>query len=299
MHFQSTDSRQSDEGKDDASLAGAVDLKALLRKGLDSDDSGGGPKPRGDAHSQGSPPMALVARSSRDLGTNPDDDAASDGGQSAMSAQSDDGADYKRGKRYRKLIKLMDSGQTQQVQERFRSHALLTIVVLAAVHVVCFAITMSSIQTKRGGMVALGRSGQMQRYVHEERMKGVLDAHHNPTSTIADLLFASKRQVWNGNADDGSDLYTNMTVWDFSTRFVSMARSVEQNLDQWMADNVRIANTPAGQFIIKSGPDLWGATRKVLDALLYIAVNNAIWVDTIQILFLATEGVAISCVAAW
>ncbi|GLC69158.1 hypothetical protein PLESTF_000796200 [Pleodorina starrii] len=199
MHFQSTDSRQSDEGKDDASLAGAVDLKALLRKGLDSDDSGGGPKPRGDAHSQGSPPMALVARSSRDLGTNPDDDAASDGGQSAMSAQSDDGADYKRGKRYRKLIKLMDSGQTQQ--------------------------------TKRGGMVALGRSGQMQRYVHEERMKGVLDAHHNPTSTIADLLFASKRQV--------------------------------------------------------------------LDALLYIAVNNAIWVDTIQILFLATEGVAISCVAAW
>ncbi|GLC56209.1 hypothetical protein PLESTB_001080000 [Pleodorina starrii] len=338
MHFQSTDSRQSDEGKDDASLAGAVDLKALLRKGLDSDDSGGGPKPRGDAHSQGSPPMALVARSSRDLGTNPDDDAASDGGQSAMSAQSDDGADYKRGKRYRKLIKLMDSGQTQQ--------------------------------TKRGGMVALGRSGQMQRYVHEvmtdvrsldiiamnksiptlytredtpflleriskaadeiqERMKGVLDAHHNPTSTIADLLFASKRQVWNGNADDGSDLYTNMTVWDFSTRFVSMARSVEQNLDQWMADNVRIANTPAGQFIIKSGPDLWGATRKiaqsvtrlasshgskhtlllagtrlhprlqaVLDALLYIAVNNAIWVDTIQILFLATEGVAISCVAA-
>ncbi|GLC69162.1 hypothetical protein PLESTF_000796600 [Pleodorina starrii] len=129
-------------------------------------------------------------------------------------------------------------------------------------------------------------------------MKGVLDAHHNPTSTIADLLFASKRQVWNGNADDGSDLYTNMTVWDFSTRFVSMARSVEQNLDKWMADNVRIANTPAGQFIIKSGPDLWGATRKVLDALLYIAVNDAIWVDTIQILFLATEGVAISCVAA-
>ena len=46
-----------------------------------------------------------------------DDDAGSEGGQSAMSAQSSSGgAEYKRGKRFRKLVKLMDSGQAQQVR---------------------------------------------------------------------------------------------------------------------------------------------------------------------------------------
>ena len=46
-----------------------------------------------------------------------DDDAGSEGGQSAISAQSSSGgAEYKRGKRFRKLVKLMDSGQAQQVR---------------------------------------------------------------------------------------------------------------------------------------------------------------------------------------
>ncbi|EFJ45151.1 hypothetical protein VOLCADRAFT_94559 [Volvox carteri f. nagariensis] len=127
-----------------------------------------------------------------------EEDAASEGGQSAMSAQSaNGGAEYKRGKRFRKLIKLMDSSQTQQVrlgylgasdgclvgfrhvprlhavhgddtvQQRFRTHALATVAFLALVHIVCFALVVTAIQSQRSAMLNLGRSGEAQRNMHQ------------------------------------------------------------------------------------------------------------------------------------
>ncbi|KAG2423146.1 hypothetical protein HXX76_015531 [Chlamydomonas incerta] len=97
-----------------------------------------------------------------------DDDAASEGGQSAMSAQSaSGGAEYKRGKRFRKLVKLMDSGQAQQVQQRFRTHALITVALLAIIHVVCFTLVVMAIEGKRDSMLNLGRSGEAQLFMHQ------------------------------------------------------------------------------------------------------------------------------------
>lgn len=54
-----------------------------------------------------------------------------------------------------------------QVQHRYRLHSLATMLLLAAVHIVCFALTVSSVFTKRDSMLQLGRSGQAQRYMHQ------------------------------------------------------------------------------------------------------------------------------------
>jgi hypothetical protein len=95
-----------------------------------------------------------------------------------------------------------------QVQSRFRTHALLTMAGLAIVHTVCFALTVSlgvpgvwgagltckradtlqqhlpldhiafiivlqpqmiNLETKRTSMLALSRSGESQRYLHQVR----------------------------------------------------------------------------------------------------------------------------------
>ncbi|EFJ45146.1 hypothetical protein VOLCADRAFT_94549 [Volvox carteri f. nagariensis] len=402
-------SRLSDDGVKDDLPQGPVDIRALLRKGLQETETTVAAKAKPDMrepHSvDGSPP--LTTRPSRDLNGLADDDAASDGGQSALSAQSDDATDYKRGKRYRKLVKLMDSGQAQLVQQRFRTNALTTVAMLAAVHIVCFALTIYAIETKRGSMVELGRTGQAQRYMNQTitdlydvhvlifgqiitdvrsldniaknktlptlytrddakasacastcevrtipailggrfrvmnivariargadeiqaRMKDVLDKHHSRISKVHEVLFHSRRRAWKGNDVDGSDVYTNLTIWDFSTRFIAMAKQVEQHADVWLANNVSIADTEAGQFLIKSGPDFWSASRQastrpyllptpghplpvdvaaislgrlatVLDSLLYMAVGDARWVEDLQLAILTTEGFGITSFAA-
>ncbi|GIL50722.1 hypothetical protein Vafri_6876 [Volvox africanus] len=239
-------------------------------------------------------------------------------------------------------MKLMDSGQTQQVQQRYRLHALVTVALLAVVHIVCFAMTIHSIRTKRDSMLQLGRSGQAQRYMHQiltdvrsldmisknkshpnlynateadaeffvkriaksadevqVRIKNILDSHHTATTNVRDLLFFTTRTVWDGKEDNGTDKFANITVWDFCTRFYAMAKEVQQHGMDWVHNHVDIVgNTTAGQFLIRSGPDLWKASRKVLDGLLYVAVDDAQWVDNLQIVFLCVEGAAITSVAA-
>ncbi|GIL80928.1 hypothetical protein Vretifemale_9880, partial [Volvox reticuliferus] len=296
-----------------------------------------------DARGGGTPNWAWRRQEANGRLSPAEDDAASEGGQSALSAQSGDGgADYKRGQRFRKLMKLMDSSQTQQVQQRYRLHALLTVALLAVVHIICFALTVHSISTKRNSMLQLGRSGQAQRYMHQiltdvrsldmisknrshpnlynasnaeveffinriakaadevqTRVKDILDSHHTSSTNVRDLLFFTTRKVWNGKEDNGTDKFANITIWDFCTRFYSMAKDVQQHGREWVQDHVDIAgNTTAGQFLIKSGPDLWKASRQVLDGLLYVAVDDAKWIDHLQIIFLCVEGAAITSVAA-
>eukprot|EP00198_Chlamydomonas_reinhardtii_P014423 XP_001703760.1 predicted protein [Chlamydomonas reinhardtii] len=269
-----------------------------------------------------------------------DDDAGSEGGQSAMSAQSSSGgAEYKRGKRFRKLVKLMDSGQAQQVQKRFKLHALITVGILAAVHVVCFATTLVAIGQQRASMLQLGRSVELQLSLHQiladvrsmdvitknktlptlytaddstmfldriavnaekmkDRLNDILDNHHARDSSVMTLFYFTNISVWNGREQNGSDAFINVTIWDFGTRIYSMTKLVQQSGAQWLADGVSFVDQDPGQFLIKSGPDFFRASRRILDALLYAAVDSAKRVNTLQLVFLAVEGAAISCAAA-
>lgn len=101
-------------------------------------------------------------------------DAASDGGHSAGSAASGmsgvsgvssampgNGADYKRGKRYRKLAKLMDSPQAQAVLMRFKRHSLWTLVAMAALHVLCFALVIFFIASQSAALFGLSHSANL------------------------------------------------------------------------------------------------------------------------------------------
>ncbi|KAG2435422.1 hypothetical protein HYH02_011922 [Chlamydomonas schloesseri] len=270
-----------------------------------------------------------------------DDDAASEGGQSAMSAaqSASGGAEYKRGKRFRKLVKLMDSGQAQQVQQRFRTHALITVALLGMVHVVCFALAVIAIEGKRESMLNLGRSGEAQLFIHQiltdvrsldvisrnisasnlynrsdaeflinrvdrntekikTRMNQILKAHHRPGSPVLELLYHSTMPVLNGFDQNGKEEYVNLTTWDFSTRFYAMAKVLKQHALEWIDAGQPIHQSPPGQLLLLSGPDLYYAQKKVLEELLYDAVDSVKEVDTLQLVFLAVEGAAISCAAA-
>ncbi|EFJ45114.1 hypothetical protein VOLCADRAFT_106127 [Volvox carteri f. nagariensis] len=268
-----------------------------------------------------------------------DDEAGSDGGQSAVSgAQSATGSEYTRGKRFRKLAKLMDSSQTQMIQKRLRIHALIVVGMLALLHIICFVLTITAIKTQQASMAQLGRSGQAQLFLHRvlidvrsldiishnkalDNLFTVNDTHHfiarissdaeelkvrfneilsaySNSQELMNLLYKTKRRVWDTNDADGSDLYTNLTIWDFATRFYSMAKQVEQLHSTWVAEKAFIADTYPGQFLLKSGPDLFSDSRRILDALLYNAVNNARHVDVLQIVFLLVEGAGVSFVAA-
>ncbi|KAG2435423.1 hypothetical protein HYH02_011923 [Chlamydomonas schloesseri] len=270
-----------------------------------------------------------------------DDDAASEGGQSAMSAQSaSGGAEYKRGKRFRKLVKLMDSGQAQQVQQRFKQHALITVAILAIVHVVCFSLTVVNIAAQRDSMLQLGYSGQVQTRLHQMlidvrsldsisrnktlphlftaadaprmveriaenaeeikvRLNSIMQKQGHRGSEILELFYFNQVAVFDGWEANGTARAINLTVWDFATRTYAMAKLVEQHWQEWMDSGVHLADTVEGYFLLFSGPGLFKTNRKILDALLYEAVDSVKTVDTYQLIFLAVEGALFSSVAAF
>ncbi|KXZ42658.1 hypothetical protein GPECTOR_127g536 [Gonium pectorale] len=187
-----------------------------------------------------------------------DDDARSEGGASQMSGQSGT-AGAESGRRFRRLAKLMNS---TQAQVRFVDRT------------------------------------QWNANEIKIRMNAILEGNHQSESQVMDLLFYTKIAVWDGNQPDGSDMYANMTTWEAITRFYAMAMTVVQNHDEWVAQEIHVADTPAGQYILKTGPELYSGIRKLMDALLFETVNSVHVIDTLQLAFLAIEGCAVSCAAA-
>ncbi|GFR46561.1 hypothetical protein Agub_g8153, partial [Astrephomene gubernaculifera] len=250
------------------------------------------------------------------------------------------GPEYKRGKRFQKLVTLMDSSQAQQVQNTFRKRALGTVALLAGVHIVCFVLTVTAIQSQRTRMLLLSRAGQSQRYMHQiltdvrsldvisknrtvpwlyteadampfvnriaegaeevkVRLNEIRSAYSQPGSPFLELLFHDSQTVWDSKMADGSDQYKNLTAWELSARFYAMAKSIQQYHGDWVREGVYIADTHPGQFLLRSGPDLFQALHKILNALMYVAVDNTRWVESLQFIFLAVEGAAISCLSAF
>ncbi|EFJ43613.1 hypothetical protein VOLCADRAFT_96265 [Volvox carteri f. nagariensis] len=245
------------------------------------------------------------------------DDTASNGGQSVMSGNSgtSGGAEYKRGKRFRNLVKLMDSSEAEQVLRRFRVGALLTMAVLAAAHTVCFSFVVVSIKGQQQSMGQLVTAGRSQRYLHQvlvslramdQILKGKTSTAfelYNNTSvdTLAQKVFDSAMQVkvWSKvNATTNEDVYVNMTLWDLATKVYTSSKDVYQNYREWNRTQVNISTTPSGQFLLKSGPELFNGFRKILDDLLYIAMRNTSQVNNLLLAFLVAEGCGVSVMAA-
>lgn len=58
-------------------------------------------------------------------------------------------SDFRRGKLCRRLLELLEGMQAQAMVKRFRLHAYGAMAVLLALHVVCFAVAVSQVQTQR------------------------------------------------------------------------------------------------------------------------------------------------------
>ncbi|GIL60368.1 hypothetical protein Vafri_14969 [Volvox africanus] len=270
------------------------------------------------------------------------DDAASNGGQSIMSGNSggtSGGAEYKRGKRFRNLVKLMDSSEAEQVLRRFRWGAILTMAVLAAAHTVCFALVVISIKGQQQSMTQLITAGRSQRMLHQVLVSvRAMDLifknrtstnlyHSSDLESFANMVISSATQVkelnnyvadhnWNQgnvrdlyyiqtfpvwykvNATTGEDVYANITLWDLATKVYTSSKDVYQNYKNWSDVNINISSTPSGQFLLKSGSDLFTGFRKVLDDLLDIAIHNTSNVNNLLLAFLMAEGCGVSVLAA-
>ncbi|KAG2495534.1 hypothetical protein HYH03_006477 [Edaphochlamys debaryana] len=279
----------------------------------------------------------------RRTSSNDMDDAASDGGASAMSGQSaasSGGAvEYKRGKRFRNLVKLMDSSQAEHILLRFKRGALLAMLLLAIAHIVCFALVVTSITEQQHAMGQLVIAGRSQRLLHQtlvrvraldqiqkgkapanlygvadvepfaeqilEYAQGVKELNNLVVSSnvkyqqIANLYYYSGVKVWTArNATSGEDIFTNVTLWDMATKVFTSAKDVYQNYEKWKATGVNISSTPAGQFLLKSGADLFTNYRMVLDSLLFIAMDNTASVNKLQLACLLAEGCGVSVLSA-
>ncbi|KAG2439095.1 hypothetical protein HYH02_006619 [Chlamydomonas schloesseri] len=214
------------------------------------------------------------------------DDQRSEGGDSAMSGMSgisgvsdaNTPADFKRGKRYRKLVKLMDSPQAQSAVNTFKTYSGLTVAIAGAIHVVCFALIITAIQKQEHAMNDMHDAGESQRFLQralvsvralDNAYKGLgnnltYNASHvgyfandiisyatqyrdanshvlmGSTNKDTEQLYYNKEvPVWYG-MDPATALWyqQNMTLWDLVTRFYTSAKDIFQNHVQWNATGV-------------------------------------------------------------
>eukprot|EP00198_Chlamydomonas_reinhardtii_P009477 XP_001698814.1 predicted protein [Chlamydomonas reinhardtii] len=248
-------------------------------------------------------------------------------------------ADFKRGKRYRKLVKLMDSPQAQSAVNTFKTYSGLTVLIAGAIHVVCFALIITAIQKQEHAMTDMHEAGGSQRFLQralvsvralDNAYKGLgnnltynsshveffandiisyatqyRDANSQvlmsaPNSNIEKLYYNKEVPVWYGT-DPATGLWyqANMTLWDLVTRVYTSAKDIYQNHMQWNATSITdVAGSEPGSFLMRSGQELIGSTREVLDALLDDAVHHTNLVNLLQLLFLLIEGCLVSsCVA--
>ncbi|KXZ55417.1 hypothetical protein GPECTOR_3g69 [Gonium pectorale] len=273
-----------------------------------------------------------------DVGGYDDDDARSEGGASQMSGQSGTvGAESgRRFRRLAKLMNSTQAQQVQERLRRRAAGtvgALVVVHIICFVLVVIFIRTqrqsmgllgrngeaqrfiqqiMMDVRTmdilsRVDSVPGLYSISDLERLVDRTewnanqikiRMNTILEGNHQSESEVMNLLFYTKLAVWDGNALDGSDVYTNITTWEAITRFYAMTMTVVQNHNEWVAHEIHVADTPSGQYILKTGPELYGGVRKVMDALLFDTVDSVHIIDNLQLIFLAIEGCAVSCAAA-
>ncbi|KAG2488727.1 hypothetical protein HYH03_012727 [Edaphochlamys debaryana] len=266
------------------------------------------------------------------------DDQRSDGGESAVSGMSgysgvedaNTPADFKRGKRYRKLVKLMDSQQARRVVVRFKRGTWLTLLACLAIHVVCFALIIISIQDQGVAFENLVEAGGAQSYLQQSLVAArALDQAqrgngNNNTYTAADvdtfannvlnyaslyreensqvlmtlkpelaqdLFYARLVEVWAGhNETTGEEVYEDTPLWDLITRVYVSAKAVFQNYLTWHVQGVHVADTAQGKLMLESGAEIIPDYNGVLDALLEAAQVETAKVSMLQLIFLVLEG---------
>ncbi|KXZ55419.1 hypothetical protein GPECTOR_3g70 [Gonium pectorale] len=270
---------------------------------VSSPQAGAKPGGKGDEEDEEDEAVLNKARPRGDAGGEDDDDARSESGASQMSGQSGGTVGTESGRRFRKLIKLMNSTAAKKVQSRLRLHALIVVGLLGAAHVVCFVLTVHSIKRQQEAMALLGRNGEAQRLMQEIitdvrsldsitrnqtnpllytaadaerfvkrtqynaeqvkiRLNAVLAGNNDPNSPILELLFFQTTRAWHSFDVYGQDVWENITTWEALTRFYAMSMRIVQDFSKWADQGIHLMDTDAGQYVIKTGPDLYSGVKK-------------------------------------
>ncbi|KAG2426220.1 hypothetical protein HXX76_013200 [Chlamydomonas incerta] len=325
-------------GSDEAAVAARVDVLTSggggLEAGAPSSKVTGGAGSGAAAGRQG---MSMVVDNS---------DNRSDGGESATSGVSgisgisdgDGTGDFKRGKRYKKLIKLIDSPESKKGLRKFKLLVAAVIFTCMAVHVLCFALIMDAISWQNDGLRTLTDMGNGQRYLQKVAvyMRALDQAYRgkgsNNTYVEADapffasemyryvnlyndmnngillnsrdpdvilLYYTEQLTVWVGNNTfTGADMFANVTTWDLLTRVLVATLTIHQNHEQWRSNDTFPADTFEGQFVFRSVQMLAKGSQEVWMALQDNAQGYTQRVNDLQLIFLVIEGFLVSSCTA-
>eukprot|EP00198_Chlamydomonas_reinhardtii_P006675 XP_001696011.1 flagella associated membrane protein [Chlamydomonas reinhardtii] len=269
-------------------------------------------------------------------------DNRSDGGESATSGVSgtsglsdgDGTGDFKRGKRYKKLIKLIDSPDSKKSLSKFKMLVAAVIFTCMAVHILCFALIMDGIHWQNDALMTLTNMGDGQRYLQkvavymraldqEYRGKGSNNTYveanapfaagemyrylnlyndmnngillNSRHQSITLLFYTEQLTVWVGNNTfTGEEMFANVTTWDLLTRLLVAALTVYQKHEEWHSQNIYPADTFEGQFVFRSAQMLAKGSQAVWIALQDHAQGHTQRVNDLQLIFLAIEGFLVS-----
>ncbi|PNH03085.1 hypothetical protein TSOC_010874 [Tetrabaena socialis] len=202
-----------------------------------------------------------------------EDDAASEGGYSAVSSQAGGGGvEYKRGKRFKKLVKLMDSSTAQHAVRRLKLHVFVVLTILAVVRTAFFATAVSSITEKRATMLSLANAGRAQLYMKR-------------------ALFASRAmdRIYKGQTLE--TLYTRADLPRFAESMITDAEKAQDTMS-------RIVKAASERNTYGIQDLFFYQTIVAIDVLLEEAVISAREVSSLQLAFLVTEGVVVTVIAA-
>ncbi|KAG2426216.1 hypothetical protein HXX76_013197 [Chlamydomonas incerta] len=360
-----------EEGEEDGSDGG--DGSSAGASGSAGDDgsncrgSGDGAASRRSArHPNGNQPAAVARRGLAEAGGTEDEnkggqsagarqgmsmvvdnsDNRSDGGESATSGVSgtsglsdgDGTGNFKRGKRYKKLIKLIDSPTSKKELRKFKLLVAAVIFTCMSVHVLCFALIMDAIHWQNDALQTLTDMGDGQRYLQKVAvyMRGLDQIYRgkgsNNTYTEANapffasemyrylnqyndmnnrillnsrhqsitlLFYTEQLTVWIGNNTfTGEEMFTNVTTWDLLTRILVAALTVYQNHEGWHAKDIYPADTFEGQFVFRGTQMLAKGSAAVWMALQDHAQGHTQRVNNLQLIFLVIEGFLVSSCTA-
>ncbi|KAG2426213.1 hypothetical protein HXX76_013194 [Chlamydomonas incerta] len=320
-------SRRHPSGNEPAAVA-RLDLAG---PGVTEDEGKGG---KGAGARQG---MSMVVDNS---------DNRSDGGESATSGVSgtsglsdgDGTGDFKRGKRYKKLIKLIDSPEGKKRLRKFKLLVAAVIFTCMAVHVLCFALIMDAIHWQNDALQTLTDMGDGQRYLQQcavymraldqayrgkgsnntyveanapffaSEMYRYLNLYNDMNNrillnsrhqSITLLFYTEQLTVWTGNNTfTGEEMFTNVTTWDLLTRLLVAALTVYQKNVEWHAEDIYPADTFEGQFVFRSAQQLAKGSQAVWGALQDHAQGHTQRVNNLQLIFLVIEGFLVSSCTA-
>ncbi|GLC74510.1 hypothetical protein PLESTF_001521700 [Pleodorina starrii] len=276
-----------------------------------------------------------------DQGDDHDSDGESDVSGISDSASDDSGtedpADYKRGRRYRKLIKLMNSPQVKKAMVQLKILTILAVLAAVSIHVLSFSLIITSINRQSRALDELAVAGGGQRYLqralvavraldqiykgkgsygtsdaqafandllsysdkYRAVLKGVLQ-HRRNGDEVERLFYSQPLEVWTGvNATTEADVFEKMGLWDVLTRVFVSAKAVFQSHASWRQQGLNLSSMPPGEFLLRSGQALNSGMRPVINTLLQSAVSWTNAVNRLQLTFLLVEGLCVAgCCAA-